>query len=206
MKLLFATRSGGKQREIRRIMADAGVEVVFPEDVGIAETPAEAMLELHDSFQGNARAKAEFFSRASRLPTVAEDSGLEVLSLGGAPGVKSRRFAGASGSAKEVDAANNALLVQRLAGAPENRRRARYRAVLAWYRAHNALPEFFEGACSGVIVPEPRGDRGFGYDPHFLSDDLGVTFAEATDEQKDEVSHRGRAIRALLASLAHHPL
>lgn len=206
MKVLFATRSGGKQREFRRLLAGSGLDVVFPDDVGVAMSTAEDILELHDSFQGNARAKAEYFSKATRLATIAEDSGLEVLSLGGAPGVTSRRWAGASGSAEAVDAANNALLVSRLGGAPPARRHARYRCVLALFRARGALPEFFEGACSGIIVAEPRGAGGFGYDPHFLSDDLGVTFAEATDEQKDAVSHRGKAVRALLAALANHPL
>lgn len=206
MKLLVATRSAGKQREMRRLLADAPFEVVFPDDAGIAESPAEDALELHDSFQGNARAKAEYFAKRSRLPTVADDSGLEVFSLGGEPGVRSRRWAQATGSTAEVDAANNAMLLRRLAGAAENRRRARYRCVLVLARTPSAVPEPFEGTCGGAITPEARGTNGFGYDPYFLSDDLGRTFGEAGDDEKDGVSHRGRAVRALLEALAAHPL
>ena len=100
----------------------AGHEVVFPDDAGLLERPEEDNLEEHDSFESNARHKAEYFARRSGLPTVADDSGLEVLSLGGAPGVRSRRWAGASGSPAEVDAANNAELLRRLRGAPESKR------------------------------------------------------------------------------------
>ena len=98
MKLLAATRSRGKQPEIRRILEPAGVEVVFPDDLGLWETPVEDTLELAESFEGNARRKAEHFARLTGLPTVADDSGLEVFALGGAPGVRSRRWAGATGS------------------------------------------------------------------------------------------------------------
>ncbi|MFL5518065.1 MAG: non-canonical purine NTP pyrophosphatase, partial [Gemmatimonadales bacterium] len=153
------------------------------------------------SFEGNARRKAEHFARLSGLPTVADDSGLEVFALGGAPGVRSRRWAGASGSALQVDAANNAELLRRLRGAPEPRRRARYRCVLVLLRTPSAVPEIFEGVCGGRILEEPRGDRGFGYDPLFFSDELGRTFGEASPEEKDAVSHRGRALRALADAL-----
>ena len=127
MKLLAATRSRGKQPEFRRVLEPAGVEVVFPDDVGLWESPIEDTLEVAESFEGNARRKAEHFARLSGLPTVADDSGLEVLALGGAPGVRSRRWAGVTGSGTEVDAANNAELLRRLLGASEARRRARYR-------------------------------------------------------------------------------
>jgi len=201
VKLLAATRSKGKQPEFRRILEPAGVEVVFPEDVGIWESPIEDTLEVSESFEGNARRKAEHFARLAGLPTVADDSGLEVFSLGGAPGVRSRRWAGAAGSGVEVDAANNAELLRRLHGAPEARRRARYRCVLVLLRQPGAVPEVFEGVCGGRILESPRGEGGFGYDPLFYSDELGRTFGEATPEQKDAVSHRGRALRALAATL-----
>ena len=201
MKLLAATRSGGKQREIRRILEPAGIEVVFPEDVGLWETELEATLESAETFEGNARRKAEHFARLSGLPTVADDSGLEVFALGGAPGVRSRRFAGASGGPDEVDAANNAELLRRLRGASETRRRARYRCVLVLLRESSAVPEVFEGVAGGRILEEPRGEGGFGYDPLFFSDELGRTFGEATAEDKDAVSHRGRALRALAEAL-----
>jgi XTP/dITP diphosphohydrolase len=201
VKLLAATRSRGKQPEFRRMLEPAGVEVVFPEDLGIWESPLEDTLETSESFEGNARRKAEHFARLTGLPTVADDSGLEVFALGGAPGVRSRRWAGASGSGLEVDAANNAELLRRLHGAPEARRRARYRCVLVLLRDPGAVPEVFEGMSGGRILEAPRGEGGFGYDPLFYSDELGRTFGEATPEEKDAVSHRGRALRALAAAL-----
>jgi XTP/dITP diphosphohydrolase len=201
VRLLAATRSGGKQPEFRRILAPAGIEVVFPDDLGLFESPGEEVLELAESFEGNARRKAEHFARLSGFPTAADDSGLEVLSLGGAPGVRSRRWAGASGTAAEIDAANNAELLRRLRGAPEARRRARYRCVLVFLRTPDAVPEVFQGACGGRILESPRGTGGFGYDPLFWSDELGKTFGEASAEEKDAVSHRGRALGALAAAL-----
>jgi XTP/dITP diphosphohydrolase len=201
VKLLAATRSAGKQREIRRILEPAGVEVVFPDDVMLYEEPSEELLETAETFEANARHKAEYFARRSGLPTFADDSGLEVLSLGGAPGVRSRRWTDATGSPAEVDAANNAELLRRLAGAPEARRRARYRCVLVLLRAPGAIPEVFEGSCGGRILESPSGSGGFGYDPLFWSDDLAKSFGEATAEEKDQVSHRGRALRSLAAAL-----
>jgi XTP/dITP diphosphohydrolase len=201
VKLLVATRSEGKQREIRRVLEPAGIEVVFPDDIGIFDSPQEDLLELGDSFQANARAKAEYFARKTGLPTVADDSGLEVFSLGGEPGVRSRRWAGVVGTASEVDAANNAMLLRRLAGAAEPRRRARYRCVLVFLREPGAIPEVIEGTCAGRILETPRGSEGFGYDPLFFSEDLTKTFGEATPAEKDAVSHRGRALQALASAL-----
>ena len=201
MKLLAATRSRGKQPEIRRVLEPAGVEVIFPDDAGLREDPIEDTLELAETFEGNARRKAEHFARRSGLPTVADDSGLEVFALGGAPGVRSRRWADAAGSGEEIDAANNAELLRRLRGAPAQRRRARYRCVLVLLSEAGAMPQVFEGVATGSILEEPRGNGGFGYDPLFLSDDLGRTFGEATPEEKDAVSHRGRALRALAEAL-----
>jgi XTP/dITP diphosphohydrolase len=201
VKFLAATRSAGKQREIRRILGAAGLEVAFPDEIGLAELPAEAALEGGESFESNARRKAEFFARLSSLPTFADDSGLEVFALGGAPGVRSRRWAGVSGTTDEVDAANNAELVRRLAGAPESKRLARYRCVLVFLRAASAVPTICQADCTGRILEEARGTGGFGYDPYFFSDELGKTFGEATAEEKDAVSHRGRALRALARTL-----
>jgi len=201
VKLLAATRSPGKQPEFRRILEPAGIDLVFPDDAGLWERPIEDTLEVAESFEGNARRKAEHFARLSGLPTVADDSGLEVFALGGAPGVRSRRWAGATGSAPQLDAANNAELLRRLRGAPEARRRARYRCVLVLLRDPGAVPEVFEGVCGGRILEAPRGEGGFGYDPLFFSDELGRTFGEATAQEKDAVSHRGRALRALAEAL-----
>ena len=202
MKVLAATRSVGKQREIRRVLGPAGLEVVFPEDIWLRESSAGEPLEHGDSFEANARQKAEYFARLSSMPTFADDSGLEVFSLGGAPGVHSKRWAVASGSEAEIDAANNAELLRRLAGAPESRRLARYRCVLFFLPSYGAVPTICQGDCTGRILDAPHGTNGFGYDPYFFSDELGKTFGEATDEEKDAVSHRGRALRALAERLA----
>jgi len=202
VKLLVASRSAGKQAEARRLLEAAGCTVVFPDQAGVPESAEEETLELGESFEINARHKAEYFARRTGLPTLADDSGLEVFALGGAPGVRSRRWAGASGSALEVDAANNAELQRRLLGAPPARRRARYRCVLAFVSREGAAPEIFEGSCTGLILETPRGGGGFGYDPLFLSDELGKSFGEATPEEKDAVSHRGRAIRAFAERLS----
>ena len=201
MKLLAATRSAGKQRELRRALETAGHEIVFPDEAGVFESAAEEALELGETFEANARHKAEYFARRSGLPTVADDSGLEVFSLGGAPGVRSKRWAGAAGSTEAIDEANNAELRRRLLGAEASRRKARYRCVLVLLRAPNGFPEVFEGSCTGTILDEPRGTGGFGYDPWFLSDDLGKTFGEATPHEKAAVSHRGKALTALLTAL-----
>jgi XTP/dITP diphosphohydrolase len=202
VKILAATRSAGKQREIRRVLAARGLEIVFPDDVWLRESSAGDPVEVGESFEANARQKAEYFVRLSSLPTFADDSGLEVFSLGGAPGVHSKRWAGATGSEAEVDLANNTELLRRLAGAPTAKRLARYRCVLYFLPSFGAVPTICQGDCSGRILDAPRGSRGFGYDPYFFSIELGKTFGEATDEEKDSVSHRGRALRALAHTLA----
>lgn len=202
MTLLVATRSPGKQREIRRLLAPAGIPILFPDDAGIPPDPAEERLELGETFEANARAKAEYFARRTGLPTVADDSGLEVFALGGLPGVRSKRWAASGAAGAELDRANNAELLRRLLGAPASRRRARYRCVLAYFRSPGAVPEIFDGECAGTILEEPQGEHGFGYDPLFRSDDLGRSFGEAGETDKDAVSHRGRAFRALLDRLA----
>jgi XTP/dITP diphosphohydrolase len=205
VRILAATRSTGKQLEIRRVLIPAGLEVVFPDDVGLWETSAEDVLELGESFEANARRKAEHFARLSGLPTFADDSGLEVLALGGAPGVRSKRWAGTSGTLAEVDAANNAELLKRLAGATERKRAAHYRCVLVFLARSGAVPTVSQGDCNGRILEAPRGSFGFGYDPLFFSTELGKTFGEATADEKDSVSHRGRALRALIRSLGARP-
>jgi XTP/dITP diphosphohydrolase len=205
VKLLAATRNPGKQREIRRILGPTGLEIVFPDDIWLRETSAGDALEQAENFEGNARRKAQYFARLSSLPTFADDSGLEVLSLGGAPGVHSKRWAGATGKPEEVDAANNAELLRQLAGAPERQRVARYRCVLVFLRTADAVPTVCHGDCTGRILEAPRGSGGFGYDPLFFSDELGKTFGEATAEEKDRVSHRGRALRALAQVLKTAP-
>ncbi len=195
--LLVATRNPGKQREIEAILQDVARRIVFPDDVGLRERLEEARVEVEDTFEGNALRKAEYFARRSGLPTAADDSGLEVFVLGGLPGVRSRRFAMAGGSPADEDAANNAELLRRLAGLPEAKRRARYRCVVAYVPKPGGAPVTFQGTCTGRILDAPRGTGGFGYDPLFWSDDVGMSFGEATPEDKHAVSHRGRAFRAL---------
>lgn len=202
-RILVATRSAGKQDEFRALATSIPYQLVFPDDAELYYQGDEETLEDAETFEGNARRKAEHFARRSGLPTVAEDSGLEVLSLGGAPGVRSRRFAGAK---ENEDAGNNAELLRRLQGAPLARRRARYRCVMVFMERAGAIPHVFQGECAGVILEAPRGAGGFGYDPLFRSDELGRTFAEAAAREKHAVSHRGRAFRGLAEWLASHPL
>jgi XTP/dITP diphosphohydrolase len=194
--LLIATRNPGKQREIAQILADVPYQLVFLSDTGITEKAEEETLELAESFEGNARRKAEYFARLSGMPTAADDSGIEVFALGGKPGVHSRRFAMPGGPMEVQDAANNRELLRLLVGLPEGRRRARYRCVVAFVPRPDAAAVTFEGVCTGRILEEPRGKGGFGYDPLFHSDDLDLCFGEASPEAKDAVSHRGRAFRA----------
>ncbi len=201
--LLVATRSVGKQQEIRVLLADIPYRVIFPDEAGLAPHRDEEGLEDAGSFSGNAIRKAEYFARRSRLPTVAEDSGIEVFALGGAPGVRSKRFAMPS---DDQDAANNRELLRRLAGAPPERRRARYRCAVACVAKPSAVPVIFEGSCVGSILEAPRGSGGFGYDPLFLSADLQRTFAEVDVDEKHAVSHRGEAFRKFVEWLAHHPV
>ena len=204
-KLLVATRSLGKKREIRDILGHLPYEIVFPEDVGLYHKSEEDVLETEPTFEGNARKKVEYFQKRSALPTVADDSGIEVISLGGQPGVRSRRFAMAA-PGQDIDQANNNALLQRLAGAPPERRSARYRCVAMLLTEKGALPRAFEASCRGRIEMEPKGTGGFGYDPLFYSHELKKTFGEASREEKDAASHRGQAFRALADWLEAHPL
>lgn len=201
MRLLVATRSPGKQRELRPLLGSRGIEVVFPGDLGLEPESAEEAVEGFPTFALNAVAKAEyFFQRSGGIPTLADDSGLEVDALDGAPGVLSKRWAGLEGDGPDVDAGNNALLLSRLARVPPDRRTARYRCVLALVEP-KAAPVTFAGTTEGSILSAPKGTGGFGYDPLFLSHDLGCTFAEARADAKHAVSHRGRALQEFLRSL-----
>lgn len=200
MRLLVATRSVGKQPELRRLLAPLGAELVFPGDLALAPEAIEDTLEVHDTFEANARAKARHFAARSGLPTIADDSGLEVDALDGAPGVHSKRFAGRDGADHEVTAANNAELLRRLEGVPAVARTARYRCVLVM-RDPDGTERVTEGTTEGIILEAPVGAGGFGYDPLFWSADLGKGFGEASREEKALVSHRGRAVRALVRQL-----
>ena len=204
MKLLVATRSAGKMREIRRILADVpGLEVLDLDDAGIAYDPAEEELEPYDTFEENALSKARYFQARAGIATVADDSGISVDALDGAPGVRSKRFAPDGGAAAEglegqaLDDANNRHLVAVLADVPQPDRTARYVCVVALLYDADAEPVFLSGEAPGLIVDEPRGGGGFGYDPQVLVPELGVTYAELSPEEKDARSHRGAAFRQL---------
>jgi len=201
MKLLIATRSPGKQREIRDLLAGLPFTVLFPVDCGLERRPQEDDLESGTSYAENAVAKARHFAERSGLPTVADDSGIEVTGLGGAPGVRSARWAGGAGGTDTADARNNALLLERLAGVADAERGARYRCVVAYLDTPTAVPEIVEATCEGSILRAPRGGGGFGYDPLFFSPDLQASFAEVPPAAKHRVSHRGRAFRALIEVL-----
>ena len=198
-EVIVATRNPGKLRELVPLFAAIGVRVVDLDAAGIPESPEEDDVEAFETFEENALAKARYFHRASGgLPTVADDSGLEVEALGGAPGVRSKRFAGAEGASRVVDAANNALIVERLAGVAD--RRARFVCAAAYVGGEGALVR--RGVVPGRIVDRAAGTLGFGYDPHFHADELGKTFGEATVAEKATVSHRARAFAALVEALA----
>ena len=197
--LLLATRSEGKIREITPMFAAAGLRLVSLDELGIEESNEEDELESHATFESNALAKAHFFFEVSGgIPTVADDSGLEVDALGGRPGVLSKRWSGrADLQGVALDAANNATLVAAVVG--HERPSARYVCVAAFVAVGQEIVA--RGETAGSIVAAPRGTGGFGYDPYFFSDELGRTFGESTMSEKERVSHRGRAFRELLARI-----
>jgi XTP/dITP diphosphohydrolase len=204
MKLLVSTRSPGKTRDIRELFAGLPFQVFFPDDLKLERLPEEDDLEATDTYTGNAVAKARHFAGRSGLPTVADDSGLEVDALSGAPGVRSARYAIREGTialGQTIDDANNALLLARLAAVSEEERTARYRCVVAFLPTPGDAPEIVEATCEGRVLPAPRGTGGFGYDPLFFSDDLRRGFGEVAAATRHRVSHRGRAFRALIEVL-----
>jgi len=187
--LVFATRNKGKLVELRELLA--GIQVLASDEVGVA---VPEVVEDADTFAGNAAKKAREVSAATGLPALADDSGLEVDALGGAPGVYSARYAGEPHS----DSANNAKLLAALEGV--TKRSARFRAVLALADVAGPLGSEIltaDGTCEGTILTAPRGTGGFGYDPLFFAPELGMTFAEAGVGSKSELSHRARAMRAI---------
>lgn len=196
---ILATRNHGKLRELRSLFAEAGVPVIDLRQAGVDEISAEEGLESHETFEENALAKAlHFADRLAGATVIADDSGLEVVALGGAPGVRSKRWsARADLAGAELDAANNALLLERLRDVAD--RRARFVCAAAWVARGEAL--VMRGVVSGVIIEHATGTRGFGYDPHFFSTELGKTLGAATIAEKQRVSHRGRAVAALLDAL-----
>jgi len=192
-RLVLATGNAGKLRELRSILAPWRVEV-FP----LSEFSATAAEETGLTFVDNAILKARFAAGAAQLPAIADDSGLEVDELGGAPGVRSARYAGEGAD----DAANNARLLRELAGVPDARRGARYRCAMVYVRrADDPSPIVCQASWEGRIATAPRGSGGFGYDPLFIVSGTDRTAAEFDPGEKNRASHRGKALRALVAAL-----
>jgi len=193
MDIVIASGNAHKVREIRAICE--GLPVTF---LSLADYPGlPPVVEDGDTFEANARKKALAVAAATGRMALADDSGVEVDALGGAPGVHSARWAGRQGD----DAANNAKLVAAMRGVPPERRTMRYRCVIAVADPVGGVLFTAEGACEGVVLLEPRGRNGFGYDPHMLIPGEGGTLAELALEVKNRISHRGRALAACRARL-----
>lgn len=201
MTIYLATTNPGKLRDFAAIAQQHNVEVAtLPGLASIPEPP-----ENEPTFEGNAIAKAVYYSQHARgLLVMADDSGLEVAELNGAPGVRSARYAEDLGFPAEPgstkDGRNNAALLQAMNGIPQNQRQGRYRCVLAIARDGQVV-KTAEGTVDGLVLETPRGDGGFGYDPLFYLPELQQTMAEVSLEQKQRLSHRGRAFESLLRQL-----
>jgi len=224
MRFLLATSNPHKRDEIVAVFDELGFDgrvVLLGErlaELGLTPDDVPEPVEDRPTFEGNAQLKARYYARQCQMSCLADDSGLEVDALGGAPGVRSARYSGATGGRDVVDPANNRALLQALGGTPEAQRSARFVCALALHRLDPALPSLvvrstvegrilMPGRCADPQHPERgRGGNGFGYDPLFeLADDHphfpGRTTAELTAEQKNRISHRGAATRELLRQL-----
>lgn len=188
MKLVFATHNLNKLKEVQELVP-SHIELLSLSDIGCHEDIAET----EPTIEGNARLKAEYVKDNYGFNCFADDTGLEVDALSGEPGVYSARYAGPEGDAN----ANMKKLLMNLEG--KSNRSAQFKTVIALYIDTSEMA--FEGICEGLIIEEPRGDEGFGYDPVFLPKGYDLTFAEMNSEEKGKISHRGRAIRKLVAYL-----
>jgi XTP/dITP diphosphohydrolase len=193
-RVVLASANPGKLRELASLLAPLGLELESQQALGIGSVE-----ESGATFLANALLKARHAARGAQLPALADDSGLEVDALGGRPGVRSARYAGEGAG----DAANLALLLSELEGVAGARRSARYQCVMAWVRtADDPAPLIAHGAWEGQIALAPRGGGGFGYDPVFLPQGETRTAAELPAAEKNRLSHRGQALRSLVAALA----
>ena len=199
MRIVVATRNRHKVREIAVLLAEAGLalDTVTIDDVA----PDAALVENEDTFEGNALAKARQAAAACGLPAIADDSGIEVDALGGAPGVRSARWAGEPCD----DARNNEKMLREMASVTAVKRTARYRCAAAFVDPGRNLEIVRSGACEGLLLAEPRGSGGFGYDPLFLIPSLGRTMAEIDLDEKNRLSHRAAAFRALSQAMGGLP-
>jgi XTP/dITP diphosphohydrolase len=199
-RLVLASSNPGKLREFRQMLDPLGIEVVPQSELGVPEAD-----EPHETFLENALAKARLASRHTGLPAFADDSGICAEALGGEPGVHSARYADGAGSGAPGERAgqerrNNEKLVSALRGKADHR--AHYYCVIVLVRhAGDPEPLIAEGRWQGEVIATPRGTGGFGYDPHFLLPELGRTAAELLPEEKNAVSHRGKALRRLVEML-----
>jgi XTP/dITP diphosphohydrolase len=193
-RLVLASSNAGKLVELQPLLANAGYELLTQGELGISDA-----IEDGHSFIENALLKARHACRGSGLPALADDSGIVVDALDGAPGLLSARYAGVHGDA----AGNNRKLLAELQGVPESKRSARFVAVIVLLRhAEDPLPLVAQGVWEGRVLSAPRGDKGFGYDPLFFDPLLGHGAAELAPELKNQVSHRGKALQALKQLLA----
>jgi XTP/dITP diphosphohydrolase len=195
MKVVVASRNHHKVREISVILAETGLSIeTVPIDV---ISPLTLLIEDEPTFEGNALAKARQAASACGLPAIADDSGIEVDALGGAPGVRSARWSGEPCD----DTRNNQRMLQEMALVSDPKRTARYRCAAAYIDLNRGIEMVRSGSCEGEILFTPRGTGGFGYDPLFFLPTLGKTMAEITLEEKNRLSHRAAAFRALARSL-----
>jgi XTP/dITP diphosphohydrolase len=195
-RLVLASGNPGKLRELSHLLDDLGYELHPQSEFGVPE-----VAETGTTFVENAIIKARHAAAHTDLPALADDSGIEVDALDGAPGVYSARFAGPDAD----DASNNALLVEKLRSVPSEQRTARYRAVIVLMRhAADPSPLICEGSWEGMIQLEPAGSGGFGYDPYFYLPERGCTSAELSRDEKNRLSHRGQALTELKRRLAEH--
>ena len=200
MRLVLASNNAKKMKEMSALLAPLGIELVPQGALGVSEAE-----EPFDTFVENALAKARHAARLTGLPAIADDSGLCVAALGGAPGVQSARYAQLRAGGEKSDARNNAQLLADLRDQAD--RRGHYVSVLVLVRhAADPQPLIAEGEWHGELLEAPRGEGGFGYDPYFLVPELGQSVAELDAETKNRLSHRGKAMALLLDKLKRHPL
>lgn len=202
-KIVLASGNGGKLREFSAMFSrhfnDQPIEIIPQNQLNVREAEETGL-----SFVENAILKARNASRQTGLPALADDSGIEVDALNGAPGIYSARYAQRCGyqGAEQGDAANNAMLLQALTGVVSEQRSARFQCVLVYLRhADDPTPQVFQGSWEGHIVLQPDGNEGFGYDPLFYVDSEQCTAAALTKEQKNRISHRGVAMKKLMANI-----
>jgi len=189
LELLLGTHNPGKASEISRALSGLGIHFLTLEDFPQVQTVRES----GETYEENAILKAKAYAQQCGLWTLADDSGLEVMALDGAPGVLSARYAGAAAS----DSNRIAFLLEALARRSTSNRVARFTSVVALVDAHSRVINVEYGLCEGTIIDSPRGNHGFGYDPIFVPQGFDDTFAELSSETKDAISHRGKALQAM---------